>query len=97
MTRYRRQQMLAQYGGYNFEMTPQKRRGKDGYSSDVEGYSQRTQNTAYRLQQPPLQSQSKSNSLPYNLNSGPQNRGPQIDSASRTPNFENVNRIMFQN
>lgn len=104
VTRYRRQQMLAQYGGYEVErdMNPFKRRGKDGYSSDLEGYSQRTQNSGYRLQQQPLQSQSKSNSLPYNLNSNPQNvilnsqldnvnRGSQIENVNRTPTLENVN------
>ncbi|XP_052079753.1 erbin-like isoform X2 [Mytilus californianus] len=96
VTRYSRQQMLAQYGGNSdITVTPCKPRRKDGYSSDVEGYSQRTQNTAYRVQQQPLRSQSKSNSLPYNLNSNPQNMNrtnqadighmkTQVESASRT-------------
>ncbi|CAG2208859.1 Erbin,Leucine-rich repeat-containing protein 7,Protein lap4,Protein scribble homolog,Protein lap1 [Mytilus edulis] len=105
VTRYSRQQMLAQYGGNSdITVTPCKPRRKDGYSSDVEGYSQRTQNTAYRVQQQPLRSQSKSNSLPYNLNSNPQNMNrpnqadlghmkTQLESASRTPLGDNsVNR-----
>ncbi|CAC5368119.1 Protein lap1,Leucine-rich repeat-containing protein 7,Protein lap4,Protein scribble homolog,Leucine-rich repeat-containing protein 1,Erbin [Mytilus coruscus] len=105
VTRYSRQQMLAQYGGNSdITVTPCKPRRKDGYSSDVEGYSQRTQNTAYRLQQQPLRNQSKSNSLPYNLNSNPQDMNrtnqadighmkTQLESASRTPLGDNsVNR-----
>lgn len=95
--------MLQQFGGYDSE-TPCKRRGKDGYSSDLEGYSQRAQTTAYRVQQQPLQNQSKSNSLPYNLNNNSQNVGrtsqqldhvtrtQQVESASRRPQLDYVNR-----
>lgn len=94
VTRYRRQQMLAQYGGEaSITITPRKPRGKDGYSSDLEGYSQKRQSTGYTIQQQqPLQNQSKSNSLPYDLNSNPKTMHRNSQGENRAQHLDSVNR-----
>lgn len=93
VTRYRRQQMLAQYGGdASITITPRKPRGKDGYSSDLEGYSQKRQSAGYSIQQQqPLHSQAKSNSLPYDLNSNPQKINRNSQGENRAQHLENKN------